>query len=185
VIPPDAYRPAPGWYRHGGVLRWHTGYRWTEGTRPLPGDPLPRKRFTVQRLAVLAAVIVLMLAIMAVVARHAAGGSVMPSCRVMPSCQASQPKPSQVGRVRPVRELGQIEPERLAQQRQVIGGHLATSGLEVTDGRAGPAETLGEVALGPPASGTLASHICGDPVTEGGHAVHGVAGCGTLHLNAG
>jgi hypothetical protein len=32
-----------------------------------------------------------------------------------------------------VHEFGQIEPERLAQQRQVIGGHLATAGLEVAD----------------------------------------------------
>jgi hypothetical protein len=36
VTPPDAYRPAPGWYRHGGVERWHTGHRWTDLTRPLP-----------------------------------------------------------------------------------------------------------------------------------------------------
>jgi len=69
VIPPDAYRPAPGWYRQGDVLRWHTGFQWTQDTRPLPGDPsgdpLSRKRFTVRRLAVLALVIVLVLAITA------------------------------------------------------------------------------------------------------------------------
>lgn len=68
MIPPDAYRPAPGWYRHGDVLRWHTGFRWTEATKPLPrrpGGPLPHKRFTVRRLAALALVIVLVLAITA------------------------------------------------------------------------------------------------------------------------
>jgi hypothetical protein len=36
VIPPQAYRPEPGWYRHGDCLRWHTGSGWTDKTMPLP-----------------------------------------------------------------------------------------------------------------------------------------------------
>ena len=58
MIPPDDYRPAPGWYRHHDVLRWHDGHRWTDRTKPLP-DARHRRHSATTSLAVVAGVLTL------------------------------------------------------------------------------------------------------------------------------
>lgn len=59
VIPPDAYRPAPGWYRYHDVLRWHDGHQWTDRTRPLPNARTQRRRTSMSLAAVVASVLAL------------------------------------------------------------------------------------------------------------------------------
>jgi hypothetical protein len=79
MIPPESYRPAPGWYRHGDCLPWYTGYCWTNETKPLPqANPLRDRGFTSKRTLVIG-IIAVVLALVAVsaaiiLARRAAPG---------------------------------------------------------------------------------------------------------------
>jgi hypothetical protein len=63
-----------------------------------------------------------------------------------------------------------VDPECLAQPRQVVNGRSAPSGLQVCEGPDSPTEAFRELPLSQTGTSTLGPDVRGDDVTDARHA---------------